>query len=1428
MIDPFKRSPGLLSLFAGLPFIWFAVSRTAAEIGPPPAPAATPPTATAPGTRPPAPAASVSTVTTAALGPSGVCLARFLDPIYAMAGVPAPKVDTAASIPDWLDRVSEASEALRQSFNATITDSLIATLPDPIDSGLTYSFETMLQAVRRGIEQASPDPYYRDRSWLPWDDRDIEAAKQKEVEGCRSTLPGVMLFRGGRPESSKSLALLLVGESPTTGLRQLAMKNALDVRERFVAPRKPGVLPKGARNVRIVGPSFSASAQSLRLALRNWAQANGQLDLTYQVLSGTASGDKVPSWLGKTGSPLTEHSTISYRSTTVPDAIIECSYLRFLHRQLNVDEEQGSTPQALEGVATLSEAGTEFGATATATSTCPWRASSSFHFPFHVSALRDAYEKLDKAVPTSKDAAITRAISLDASLREARPPLDVEGNPSQKASTAEDLALGNVLGFISTRHIRHLAIRATDVGDAIFLARRVRDIAPDVRLAFFDSDALLVHPTFRRELVGSLVITPYPFLGVTELASPSESTAVLDGFVNGNAQGVFNAAVLQQHDSAAIGRLNGYTKGATSPLPLWVATIGRGALVPNKVTPTADCDEVLYGTNKAGDPTLNKLCSTKGEARHDAWQTFNDDHSQPLRLERTARLPYTWDLLFAILCFAFGIDRALQNRQAQKLALVGFPSSVVANAHPKLDQSLDLAIGRSKWRLYAVIRSFLFALAFTYMSSVYSLGILARSDARQVWSDTSLCLGMAAVAVVLVLSVGFAMASIGRFFHDFSDFGRCVGASLVPKRPADLADAVRESKPTGPDAVSRRSSGAPPPRSLRFGERLSLTFGVLQPEGKVFTARVSFAQLRLLAWLSMFVAAGFSGLLVWDVLASAEIRCVMLCGKAETASSLSRLTLFALRNANMTSGVSPSTPALLIMLCVYVWAVGRMARLQLAHSMSRFSPPDGETDLVSTPIRLVLHPSYAEKGARSDAGFTQVERDVLNAIWRPITGRYYVIAAISLAFFPIVLFALKPLSTLCGRLGTLFLGSGLALCVYLIGITVIQLLQYWLSLKKLLKRVLEHPLGPAFRTVPDFARDSVDHQVSRLPDEALRWSACAQQFDELMRSVSAISSVEGLETTQEPLVRQDENEQDIAARLMILRQEALVGGQSASSPELHPAAARADAEAALGCEVILAASLVTALLETPWRRHAALLEERPKQQTAPSRISGQLEVSWLAAAGDDWTPPHGLPIRTSTENRTAAWRAPRAVGTLTASSEAPPAPAPSDRVHRGALDGQDDAPVDALSPGSNAFSRAEMKWLRQAQTFVATVVTLLIHRHVRQFRYFVQVTTACSLLLLLAVANYPFEPYRLLLTIMWIVMGTVVGSGLWIFFQLDRNTLISHISGSDPQALTVDGALFLRVFAWVIVPLLSVAAAQYPDVADSLFKVLTPFEHALR
>ncbi|MET0411461.1 MAG: hypothetical protein ABW217_09190 [Polyangiaceae bacterium] len=1437
-----KTTSGLVTLVAGAPLALLFGLQIAR--GNPPAPP------------PGAPSGAPSAASAAPSTPSDYCVSRFLGPLQTLAGVlPASKPETqrltgkltgeglsanlqlelspapSTAPVSWRERVAQAREQLLVTLrdgdkDATITP-VIATIPDPVDSGLGYQFETTLQALRRGAEFASTAPFipsfYRDRSWLPWDDREIAASERRASEECRRSMPGIMLFRGGDLAQPRLLVLLLVGESPTTGLRRAAMQSALDIYEqldgwRTAAEHEP-------HPVRIVGPSFSGSAQSMRLALRSWQPERADTRLDFRVVSGTATGADVPHWLG--GYTLGDRRTISFSATTVPEAIVQCAYLRFLHRRMNVSPEPSSAPsepgRALAGVATLSEMGTEFGATSGAdTPDCRWAPQSRFHFAFHISALRDAYEDLEQR-EAKRDSAIARATSLPVSLREAQPPLDIEASPSQKTRTADDLALGGVLEHISLQRIKHVAIHATDVGDAIFLARKIRDVVPDVRLAFFESDALLLHPEFRQELMGSLVVSPYPFLGLSELSSDSSTPRPapdelgsfaqrrFHGFDNGNAQGTYNALLAQR--DVPFGLLSDYSIGSKGPLPVWIAAVGRHSLVPLKVGSTPDCADTLYGSSAHGgiaQDDFDTLCHGSGDERVEARRKFSLANEERLRLAASSELPYVWDLLFALLCVAFVIDVTRQNAGARRIDWVTFPARATAGS----DQALDRAIGRTKWRFYRVVRCFLFLLAFTYMGLVYALSLIAREGPRLRWSaDDLLSSGLDVVlfvAAVLVVASAFAASAYytalaaWRFALDYRAFGAWLDARLIPRRWQHLREAFHVSptaeSPASSDAITTPmpiSEGPPslPPPSAAVAERLTIGMGALRSADRSDAGLLSFAQLRLLTTMSTLLAAMFGALLVADSFVAADV-----VDSFYTLHVDPRLPLTVMRSAALTSGVSPATPALLCMACVYVWAVGRMARLALAHSISRVSPPDGDEDLVSTPIRTVLHPNYT-RHRDSDAGFTEVERHLLNTIWRPITGRYYPAAALGLAFVPLVLFSLKPPSTLESRWGTMFLAGGLALSVFLIGITIVQLMQYWTALRKLLRRVMEHPIGSAFRGVPAFAQDSVDHQLSRSPDEALRWSACAVMFCDLMRSAGTTGRFALLEAHRDAL---DGN----ATELARLRARAL-GGPSPQQQELHPQVEQVKLDAKLAEGVIVAAGDMTRLLERAWHE-SALVQSRQVSVTQPTALPVQ-------AAGGSRVA--SVPAPPSSPPSSEPGSGPQVSATPPANDAAPPSAKSDDKKAE---------IVDALTPAASSFPGKQLPWLRAGQSFVATVTTLLIHRHVRQFRYFLHVTTLCALLLVLAIASYPFQPYRLLLTFMWIVMASVVGVSLWVFIQMDRNTWMSHVSGTTPDTVTFDAAFALRLLAWAVVPLLSVAAAQYPDLSNVLFRLLEPFTRALQ
>jgi hypothetical protein len=1477
--------------------------------------------------------------------PSAYCIGRFLSPFRALAGDSEDRGDTqtkqttvevkttqegiqALVAPvkrrdsPWLDRLGEVGGHLSERIGGDVrrasVQALIATIADPIDSGLDYEFDIELRALRSGLEEPVPGQrgFYRDRIWLPWDDRAVEPNRRRDSEECRQQLPGVALFRGGSPEEPSVRVLFLVGESPTTGLRQTTMLNALSAQARLDAYAKPQP-GGGSRRVRVIGPTFSGSAQSMRAALRLWSERQKE-PVHFDLVSGTATGSAVPQWLGtrRARSGLGTLSDVGFSATAVPEPAAECSYLWFLRRRLAVDTvkgyeravEQNEPYVPLRGVAVLSESGTEFGTRIANLETkdtqappsapakrvqaaleppCAWAPSASFQFPFHVSALRDAYETLDQR--EARQETIARATTLEAPLHDARVALDAEATPSDKTRAAEDVLLGSLLEHLSKREIRHLAIQATDIGDAIFLARRIRDVSPDVRLAFFNADALLLHSDFQREVLGSLVVSAYPFLGLNEFEEISRpardrtGNRSFRGFEKDNAQGLFNATLVQ---SAALARPDWnatksdiealapseYFIGSEEPLPVWISTIGRGVLVPNQVAPSVDCSGRLVGSTDLRATAFKGLCPEQGAPPPAAWRAFSEATIQRLVHDPLASRPHIWDFIFAVLCVALVLDWSKRNAAACRFASDAFPSKkrtltgkpdprvVPGETHrpsltseagrpsenvegqPSLtattDQPFDRAIARTKWELYAAIGSFTFLFAFVYMGAFYILDLAAHgwSFIRfGVVSSLAAALGVCATAGAL----WGAAVSVWRYGRSFLAYRRC-----------------RDSWP-----VNGR---------LSLLQKGMLKLGFLPPEERALVAQTSFAQLRMLTCLAGALVAWVFFLLFMSIAQDADI-------DLELKDPLPKLTLTALRGIRLTSGVSPSAPILVCLLSVYIWSVGRMHRLSLAHGLSRVTPSDGEADLVSTPIRLILFPHYqpaAEYSAlvpppaprvRSDAGFTEVERDLLNSIWRPITGRFFPTAAITLMFFPVVLFGgLKPLLTLEGNWGARLLETGLLLSTALVAVTLVQLVQYWFALERVLKRVMEHPLGSAFRTIPAFAADSIDQLVSRTPDEPLRWAACARMFDTLARSVgvmkdSTVLKESGIDIAVDAAAIRRRRLDALSARpawLERARAEQSVQAkttlsQALSSTQDPPKKVepsprpwnrrsplledrqdrlRATLEAALARRVVYAASRLMKVLEVAWRRsdvalhlEASRVGSLMEPAAAYEHVSEIGRVSAMAA-GSVYEPE-----RQNLDSQRAL-RAERQLSpsqhtlTLVVTTAPPPAEQPeSSKSEAGRAPNG-----DALTPLKSICPAAQLAWLRSAQTFVATVVTLLVQRHIRQFRHFVGVTTGCSLLVLVAVTVYPFEPYRLLLTYTWVMVCSVVGAGLGVFVQMDRNTFISHVSGTAPDRLTLDAAFVLRVLAWTVVPLVGVAAAQYPALANFLFDLFKPFAASLR
>jgi hypothetical protein len=1300
------------------------------------------------------------------------CESRFMSPFRALTGVAAP--DLAAL------RANLAGPS-----SSVDVDTLIATVPDPVDSGLGYQFDAQLEAIVQalGVElpsqswNRSTDSYNRDHSWLPWSDTSADPTddQPRRSARCRAEWPGVVLFRGNGPQPNL-LILLLVGESPISGLHVAAAERAFDI-SRELTQNRHALLPRGdgvalhPERVKVLGPTFTGSASSLRRVLQKQSLAADRKPV--HVISGTATGPDVPAIV----SPEGERSWIRFEATTISEQDLLCSFL-FMARSAGARTGSGKAPNPVDGVAVLRESGTEFGATLAGVqherSSCPLAPEIQLSFPFHISAIRDAYEEQDaSAVPKEKDPSVERHTALEISLRSAARQ-DMEASQSKVTKFAQDLALANVLGEISREGVRWLGIQATDIADAIFLARKVRDVAPDVRLAFFTADALLLHPSFRSDLLGSLVITPYPFLGSNDfwLHERPEGGVVSHShasFPNAAAEGTYNATLALR--GARIDQLMEYNfidhdDRPTQALPVWTVTVGRSSLVPLRMAPALDCSDVIYGNEKI---TPAELCAVGRSANQSAsWAQFNSLRSLELHVDPDVTPPRLWNFIFALLAATCLLHAWFDRRVARELRPdETFPARIEltdGGLRPLADDTrLDRCIVRSKWHLYGFFAQLTLWIATSYFLAVYLIALATYARHDSIYKLTLIATFSLGLFLFTTWQTG---GTLRRSFRDMTAFARPLrshGAGILRRNgmpgPALFAFGVR-----------RERDGLVPKLLLWLG------FADANPPG--WSVYVSYAQLRGVFWAGLVASATFTLGLASSLLSSTD-------AMRSWGDAVPALTLFALRNLPLTNGVSPGLPLLLTLACCYCWAVGRMARLRVLHGLARMSPDDGVVDCVSTPIRAILYPLHRD-GHAADEGFTRVERSLINQVLRP-NGHAYACTVMLASFLPLLLFTLKRPTTLERGHDTLLMFMALGLCALLVIATLIQMLRYWMALERMLKRLMVHPIGAAFQRVAAPVRADIDHQVSRAADDLQELAACADVYVTLLLAArgKALDALRSGASSAREYTR---------ARLTDLRSLALGQGSDLTRDATDDCKRRDE----LGEGVVGAAKhLVSEVLLKVWS--PAETEEPLLLAAAPG---GGFDRELAHLAGDGAT---ALALHPS--------RVPHLVAVA---EQARPSSAPMQS--------------ERTRVSSSSYPPEQNEWLGRAEAYVATVVAVLVLRHVRQFKYFLYTTTACSLFLLGAVASYPFEPRRALMLCMWLLIGGVVAVSLGIFVQLDRDPLLSHLAGDVQSAgkVTWNSALAQRLFVWFLLPVISLLAAQYPSVSRHLMQLLEPFMRVLQ
>ncbi len=398
--------------------------------------------------------------------------------------------------------------------------SILATVPDPIHSRLALFTDGSLDAIETS---ANASGWIFASRWLPWldpmdpDEKDPTLRRQqRRLAREQEAQPGLLVFRRRIEGSTIDPAILLVflvGEKPTSGIDREQFRNARAYMK---------TLQTDSSDVFIQGPTFSGSFYSLRKLI----EADGAS--SYVIRTGTATSDQDASALG-------HPPKVDFRGANM-DANDIAHYFDETLREMRIPSQDA---------AILLEDESAFASAVESSAKSPGQAESPcaigrspirvLRFPREISHLRNAYRESkgpnnDKVLPPDVDFTLK-----DRDLGEDSIPTfsTVQSPLSQNA------LLDGIMKAIRRDHIRVVQIVSTNVLDALFLSRVVREESPDTRIVMADAQLLLVEAARAEGLTGILAIASYPMFSESNWWKDPAASVI--PFPNSDAEGIYNA-----------------------------------------------------------------------------------------------------------------------------------------------------------------------------------------------------------------------------------------------------------------------------------------------------------------------------------------------------------------------------------------------------------------------------------------------------------------------------------------------------------------------------------------------------------------------------------------------------------------------------------------------------------------------------------------------------------------------------------------------------------------------------------------------------------------------------------------------------------------------------------------------------------------------
>jgi hypothetical protein len=128
-----------------------------------------------------------------------------------------------------------------------------------------------------------------------------------------------------------------------------------------------------------------------------------------------------------------------------------------------------------------------------------------------------------------------------------------------------------------------------------------------------------------------------------------------------------------------------------------------------------------------------------------------------------------------------------------------------------------------------------------------------------------------------------------------------------------------------------------------------------------------------------------------------------------------------------------------------------------------------------------------------------------------------------------------------------------------------------------------------------------------------------------------------------------------------------------------------------------------------------------------------------------------------------------------------------------------------------------------AREFLALRVIAYLRYVFGHLRNCLMSAVGMGLLVLVGVTAYVFQPKQFVSLAIWLTLAAGVVLIFWIFLQMDRNPALSLISGTKPGEITFDKTFWANFSLYVVIPVLSLIATQFPEVGRLLGQMTDQF-----